>query len=429
MKKLFLLITSALLIVSCDNSDTILNENDGPKTSADSTVTVQETKRYDIPLTAQLKEVNEQTQQFSFNFLRAYNDAAKSDENFCISPFSASICLGMVLNGAKGNTYSEIQKVLGFEGFSNEAINAYAKTLQTELPKLDNYTAFANANSIWLKNDIKVLSSFVDVNKDAYAAEVKSVPFNSETLKQINDWCSEKTNKLIPTMLDNLDENMRACLINAIYFKGPWESKFDESSTKKMSFFTADGNEKLVSTMNQTSRLRSYLGDDVTVLELPYGNEAFSMIFFMPKNSSTTSLNELMAHLDATQWNSWISKLTYGETELSLPTFKLASNQMDLVGTFQKLGILDAFNIDKADFTNLCSGSLCINKLLQKTYIDVNEKGTEAAAVTLTGLCTSVGPSGETPRIIKFSHPFGFVLRETSTGTILFAGKCGNPMK
>lgn len=415
MKKMIVLLTGALILASCDNSD-------GAKRAS------EESARYEIPLTAQSVKVNEQTQQFSFNFLRAYSNAANV-ENYCISPLSASLCLGMVLNGASGNTYTEMQKVLGYEGFSNADINEYAKALQTELPKLDNFATFTNANSIWLRNDFNVLSSFVDVNKENYDAEVKSVPFNTETVNKINEWCSNKTNKKIPSIIDKMNSDLKVCLINAIYFKAPWKDKFETSATKDRPFYKADGTSENVPTMYLNKNVASYTDEEVTIAELPYGNGAFDMVFFMPTNSSKTSLEKLISGLDATKWNNWLSQLSSAETKLTVPSFEMTSSGMDLIQTFRTLGMNDAFDGASANFSKMSDESLFINMLLQKTYIKVNEEGTEAAAVTFSGMtATAYGPSEE-PRIIYFNHPFGFVLRETSTGAILFAGKCGNPKK
>jgi len=335
----------------------------------------------------------------------------------------------MVLNGASGNTYTEMQKVLGYEGFSNADINEYAKALQTELPKLDNFATFTNANSIWLRNDFNVLSSFADVNKENYDAEVKSVPFNTETVNKINEWCSNKTNKKIPSIIDKMNSDLRVCLINAIYFKAPWKDKFETSATKDRPFYKADGTSENVPTMYLNKNVASYTDEEVTIAELPYGNGAFDMVFFMPTNSSKTSLEKLISGLDATKWNNWLSQLSSAETKLTVPSFEMTSSGMDLIQTFRTLGMNDAFDGASANFSKMSDESLFINILLQKTYIKVNEEGTEAAAVTFSGMtATAYGPSEE-PRIIYFNHPFGFVLRETSTGAILFAGKCGNPKK
>ena len=180
-----------------------------------------DTERYDIPLDTKSLEVNARGQKFAFNFYKEM--AGKEESNFCISPLSASFCLGMVLNGANGNTYTELQEALGYEGLTNEEINAYAQMMQTELPKLDGRTVFMNANSMWIKDDFQMLEPFVKTNQTYYNAEVYNEPFNMETVDKINHWCANKTNDLIPKMLETISPNTLACLINAIYFKGVWK--------------------------------------------------------------------------------------------------------------------------------------------------------------------------------------------------------------
>lgn len=218
-----------------------------------------DTERYDIPLDTKSIEVNARGQKFAFNFYKEM--AGKEESNFCISPLSASFCLGMVLNGANGNTYTELQEALGYEGLTNEEINAYAQMMQTELPKLDGRTVFMNANSMWIKDDFQMLEPFVKTNQTYYNAEVYNEPFNMETVDKINHWCANKTNDLIPKMLETISPNTLACLINAIYFKGVWKMEFDKGDTKDKPFHLKDGSEIKVPTMKQQAT-NYYYGDE-----------------------------------------------------------------------------------------------------------------------------------------------------------------------
>ena len=240
----------------------------------------QDTERYDIPLTSKSAEVNAKVQKFSFDFYREMARRQKAD--FCISPLSVNLCLGMVLNGADGNTYKEIQETLGYENFTYEEINAYAQMMQTELPKLDGRTIFTNANSVWVRNDFKVLESFVKTNKMYYNAEVYNEPFNDGTKDKVNRWCADKTNNLIQKILDDSSSDAVSLLINAIYFKGVWTSEFKEKDTKDEPFYLNSGEEIKVPTMRQENTTDCYVDDKVSVVELPYGNGAFSLVVFMP---------------------------------------------------------------------------------------------------------------------------------------------------
>ena len=383
-----------------------------------------DTERYDIPLDTKSLEVNARGQKFAFNFYKEM--AGKEESNFCISPLSASFCLGMVLNGANGNTYTELQEALGYEGLTNEEINAYAQMMQTELPKLDGRTIFMNANSMWIKDDFQMLEPFVKTNQTYYNAEVYNEPFNMETVDKINHWCANKTNDLIPKMLETISPNTLACLINAIYFKGVWKMEFDKGDTRDKPFHLKDGSEIKVPTMKQQATNYYYGDEQVSVVELPYGNGAFSLVLFMPSDKKKTSLDELIADLDADRWNQWMRNLSSYSFDLYLPRFTMESS-MDLTDVMRTLGVKDAFK-SEADFTNISAEQpLFIGLIKQNTFIKVDESGTEAAAVTIVGMDTMALPLATTLKELRFDHPFGYVLKENSTGAILFAGRVDHP--
>ena len=339
----------------------------------------QDTERYDIPLTSKSAEVNAKVQKFSFDFYREMARRQKAD--FCISPLSVNLCLGMVLNGADGNTYKEIQETLGYENFTYEEINAYAQMMQTELPKLDGRTIFTNANSVWVRNDFKVLESFVKTNKMYYNAEVYNEPFNDGTKDKVNRWCADKTNNLIQKILDDSSSDAVSLLINAIYFKGVWTSEFKEKDTKDEPFYLNSGEEIKVPTMRQ----------------------------------------------DDTEWNHWIDKMKRQNLKLYLPRFKFESPSMDLKEIMRVMGISDAFDPVLADFSMMCDASVYVNEVKQKTFIEVNESGTEAAAVTMADMNLFMDSPAPTISELRFDHPFGYVLKEKSTGAILFAGRVDKP--
>lgn len=401
----------AFCLLSCTNED----DGDFGK----------DTPRYDIPLSTKSGEINTQVQKFSFDL---YREIAKTEkkENFCLSPLSASLCLGMVMNGADGNTYAEMQKVLGFEGFTNEQINEYVQMMQTELPKLDGRTIFTNANSLWIKDGYTLLPEFIQTNKTYYDAEVSNEPFDNSTLEKINGWCNKKTNGLIPDIIDRIPDNIISYLINAIYFKGLWTNEFKKSDTKDEPFYMANGQTIKVPTMKQTQSNNFFANEEVMAVELPYGNEAFSIFLFMPANPDEKNLDDIIKGLDQETWQSW-NELLYPKTmTIYLPRF-LIKTEKNLIETLNSLGIHDAFNSFSADFTKMSiTNKFYIGLLKQKTYIELNESGTEAAAVTIAGMIdNSAAP--HIPTEIRFDHPFGYVLKEKSTGAILFAGKVGKP--
>lgn len=386
----------------------------------------KDTPRYDIPLSTKSGEINTQVQKFSFDFYREIAKSEKNKENFCISPLSASLCLGMILNGADGNTYTEMQKTLGFEGFTNQQINEYVKMMQTELPKLDGRTIFTNANSLWVNNSYTLLPEFIQTNKTYYDAEVSNEPFDNSTLEKINSWCKQKTNGLIPEIIDKISDDMVSYLINTIYFKGVWTNEFKKSDTKDEPFYLANGGIVKVPTMKQTQSNNYYVDKDVQVVELPYGNESFSMVLFIPTDPEKKDIDKVIADLNRETWINWNENMYPVNMTIYLPRFVIQTEK-DLIGSMKVLGIQDVFYDYSANFTKMSTTvGLYIDLLKQKTFIELNESGTEAAAVTIGGTATtSVGPSQSAE--IRFDHPFGYVLKEKSTGAILFAGKVGKP--
>ena len=384
-----------------------------------------DTPRRDIALSTKSVAINRETQRFSVDFLRLV--AAEGETNCCISPLSASLCLGMILNGADGETYDEILRTLGYEGYTPTEINEYVRTMQTELPRLDGKTEFTNANSLWLRENYPVLPEFVDVNRTYYQADVYNEPFDATTLKRINQWCSDHTRGLIPQMIDEIPSDGIAYLVNALYFKGKWSHEFKKENTREADFHRADGSAIRVPMMQQTVRARYYSDAEVRIVELPYGNEAFSMILFLPADPEQTSVSDLLATLTPEKWDQWTAGFYLASIQLSLPRFQLEYKK-ELNETLEAAGIRQAFDPVLADFTKLSERRPYLSLVRQKTYIEVDESGTKAAAVTIGGMFESAALPDREPLELRFDHPFGFVIREKSTNAFLFAGKIGKPI-
>lgn len=405
---LYLLAAFTLLCSSCEDSDS------GPAN----------TPRRDIALSTKSADINRTTQRFS---LRLLQEIAKEKEtNFCISPLSASLCMGMVLNGADGETYTELQKTLGYEAYSPQEINEYVKSMQTELPSLDKKTLYTSANSLWLRDGFPVQPDFVRVNKEYYEAEVRTEPFTPAIVEQINLWCSEHTAGRIPKILDELPDNAVCFLLNALYFKGVWKSEFKKEDTQNENFYTADGQTLSVPTMQQTATLQFRADQEVRIVELPYGNEAFSMLLFLPTDPENTSITDIFNNLTDEKWAQWMEQMYPQTLHLYLPRFKM-EYEKELTNVFQEMGSRKVFDPSEANLSKLSSKQTFIGLLKQKTFIEVDEKGTEAAAVTIAGDFTTQA-GGHIPYEVRFDHPFGFVIKEKSTNTLLFAGKVGKPI-
>lgn len=377
--------------------------------------------RKDIVLTPAELDMTDVGTDFAFRFFNQICNAETEKPNLFVSPLSASLCLSMVANGANANTLEEMKSALGFSDYSVEAINNYNRKLVNALLDLDNTTRLGIANSIWIKQGFNVLPAFTAVNREMYDAEVREVDFaSSATVDAINRWCAEKTNNCIKEVLDEIPEDARMYLLNALYFKGTWKEPFKKADTKSEYFTDASGNKSMVPMMNIRKEYFMYTQNDYfSIAELPYGNEAFSMVVLLPVEGKT--LEDCLPQLTKKQWEEWSDALYSQTLNLKLPKFELGYKK-SLEKDMQALGMKDAFDRLKADFSKTSETPLFVSLLEQTAYVNVNEEGTEAAAVTIAGDgMAAVGP--ETPVDFYVNRPFVFFIREKSTGTILFAGR------
>jgi serpin B len=361
---------------------------------------------------------------FGFNLFTKVNNS-EQNKNVFISPFSVSMAFGMALNGANGPTLDSLKKALGDAGVSLDDINNSYKSISALLTNLDTKVVFQNANSIWYRNGFPVLQKFLDDNRNYLDAEVSGLDFDQPSAVQtINGWVDTKTHGKIPTIIDVIPDNMMMYLINAIYYKGTWTYQFDPQSTRDTIFTCADGNTVSCKLMNQEATFAYYSDANMQVIDLPYSDRSFSMTIILP--AAGTSIDQFTATLTQNQWNTIINQLDSSEVVLSLPKFKLEYKKK-LNDELIAIGMGIAFS-DHADFTRISQvGGLTISEVLHKTFVEVNEEGTEAAAVTAIGVgVTSIG--GPTKHFMSIDHPFIFAIREHQSGTILFIGKIVNPV-
>jgi serpin B len=357
--------------------------------------------------------------QFGFDLLQQSRRGAP-DANLFISPVSISMALGMTINGASGTTFDSMRTAMRLAGTSIDEINAGYRSLIDLLIKLDPTSQFQIANSIWARAGVPFLPGFLTANRTNFDAEVQSLDFSAPaTLGTINDWVSAKTHGKIPTILDGIDSDEVMFLINAIYFKGSWRLAFDPKQTQSAPFNSADGSIQSVRMMTQLAELQRYSSTrDFEMVELLYGNGAFAMDIVLPRPDRT--LADVTEGLDAARWAEWMTDLHDREIGLALPKFTLEYKQL-LNADLAALGMGIAFDPERADFTgmaNLAPDRLYLTKVMHKTFVDVNEEGTEAAAVTSVGVgATSAPPT------MQIDRPFLFAIRERLTGTILFLGQ------
>lgn len=408
MKKPLFLIVVLLMAISCTN------QND-PTTAIP-------TDAKPIALKAGMEKRISQDNEFAFDLLKK-TIAGFDQSNVFVSPLSVSIALGMAWNGANGQTRTEMETALKMSGMSVSDINEYYKLMQTTLPTIDPTTKLSIANSLWYRTGFPVKSDFLQINSDYFNAYVRELDFSQAWAKDtINNWCSEKTNKLIPSIIDNISPDMRMYLINAVYFKGIWRQKFETKNTVEANFTNELGTVVKVNMMSQTDTFAYAQDNYAKYLDMPYGNKAFSMTIILPNEEKTTA--DVLNYLTPANWNNALSTMTKGEVMVKIPRFKV-ENKFKLNNVLKSMGINLAF-LDLADFSKMSVKPLMISEVLHKTYVVVNEEGTEAAAVTSVGMMTN-----SIPVVKEFivNKPFLYLIREKSTGVILFIGKMGNVEK
>jgi len=364
--------------------------------------------------------------RFAIKLLKqASADTRDTLPNLFVSPLSVAMALAMAYNGAAGTTEDAMRSTLDLDSMSVAQVNESYRSLISLLRELDPHVKLEIANSIWYKQGYTVLQPFLDANHDYYDARVSARDFSSPAaVDTINRWVTEQTHGVIDRILDAIPDGMRLYLINAIYFKGDWTEQFDPSLTQPRPFRLPDGSMVNVPTMTsgQEAHVRLTYRPYATILDLPYGGAAFSMTIVLPHD--TSSVDHLVDALASDQWDGWTASLQPGEATVYLPKFKVSSD-LGLIPSLATLGMGIAFGCEHltADFTRIhVPSELCITEVKHKTYVDVDEEGTEAAAVTSVGIgYTSVPPT------IFVNRPFLFALRENLSGTILFMGVIRHP--
>ena len=346
----------------------------------------------------------------------------QANNNIFISPMSISYALGMTFNGADGKTKEEMAKTLEFGDLTNAEINESFKELMKKLMELDQKVMMEIANSIWYRENVDVLKKFKKVNQDYFQAEIRNMDFSKpETVGIINNWVSENTKGKITKVIDEIDALSMMYLINAIYFKGSWTEEFDKKRTKEDKFFYAEGKSVLCEMMKTSEKNLYFENDDFQAVDLPYGKENFSMIVILPKKEK--DINEFISKLNVEDWNSWLTGFSKQKGSLVMPKFKIEYD-IEMNDVLKSLGMANAFT-SAADFSKMTKKQrLYISNVKHKTFVDVNEEGTEAAAVTVVEMkLTSVGPGF----FMKVNRPFVFAIKEKETNSIIFIGKIVNP--
>jgi len=367
-------------------------------------------------------EVAASTNKFAFSLFQALQETVDSDNNIFVSPLSLHIALGMLVNGAVGTTADEIKKVLEVEGIPADQLNKAYTAYLKGLPEVDSKVHLDLANSLWYRKGVKVRRTYSDLLGSNFNAQISGEDFsNPATVKKINQWASDNTKGKIPKVIDQIDEEMVLFLMNALYFKGDWYSQFDKTNTKEADFKLENGTTKKVQMMFGVLPAYSVQTQGVSAVQLAYGGGEYVMTLLMPEDS--TSLTDYLKAMDSNQWKEIKNNMRQSQVAVGLPRFGL-EYEISLNGTLQKMGMPLAFT-NNADFSGIFEDITAkVSYVKQNTFLQMDEKGTEAAAVTTIGMVVTSLPY--VPRIV-FDRPFALVISDKTTDSILFMGKIINP--
>ena len=358
--------------------------------------------------------------RFGFKLLQDLRER-DPDGNIFISPLSISIALTMTYNGAVGETERAMAEALEIDGLDLSTINQSNKALRNSLENPDPKVQILIANSIWSRQGVEFNSEFLERNRVFFGAEIASLDFNSpQAAEIINEWVDTNTNGKIEKIVERINPEVVLSLINAIYFKGSWQEEFDKSRTWAGTFHLSDGSEKQVQMMYREGAYPYFRGENFEAASLPYSDGRVSMYIFLPDHDST--LNEFLDGLNADNWKNWLLQFREedDDSKMILPRFKL-EYEVSLNDTLKALGMEIAFG-SSANFSGI-GRNLFISEVKHKTFMEVNEEGTEAAAVTGGGIV----PDFE-PLVFRVDRPFFFAIYDAETQTILFMGTVTEPM-
>jgi len=363
--------------------------------------------------------------KFGFNLFSKIA-TQQGEKNIFLSPSSISMALSMAYNGANGDTQEAMAKTMELNDITLDDLNKANSDFKVYLENmLDSKINLKIANSVWAEKSLTFNQSFMDLNKKFYYADIKNLDFSSpDAASAINNWVSENTGKKIDKLIDKIDAGTIMFLLNAIYFKGEWSDKFDTSLTYDSDFNLLNGTKKTISMMSRTGKYNYYENEKFQAIRLPYGISGdVSMYIFLPASNST--LKEFNGNLNNENWTGWMESFSEKEVNIGMPRFK-SEYEIVLNDTLKALGMDIAFDPDKADFTNLISGGgVFISEVKQKTFIEVNEEGSEAAAATYVGIAKTAAVK---PVIMTVDRPFFCAIADNKSGTILFMGNIVEPM-
>lgn len=377
-----------------------------------------------IELNATEKEMAAQQGDFASTLsLVLYRQLGERTDNWLVSPFSLQCALGMLSNGASGETHNEILHTLSLSQYSQEEVNAYFKKLIEGLHTVNSAITVKTANSVWGNAGVPLKDDFQKMNIENYSAMVSQLDFSDPSaVDQINAWCNQTTEGLIPSILDEVNPTATVYLLNSLYFKARWESEFAPEKTQEGDFNTSSGKVVKADFM-QTQRMAAYVENEwFTSTSLSYQNDSYVMRLILPQPE--ISIDQVLQALSESDGNLW-KNVILADINLKMPRFTL-ENKMDLIPALQALGMKTAFT-NEADFSSMSDIATYISLVQQATRLKVDEEGSEGAAVTVIE-GDLMSPLPEEKVDFFLDRPFLFQIIESSTGTVLFMGQVGSPV-
>jgi len=370
-------------------------------------------------------EVETMSGDFDTDLFKA-SFGASENKNVVVSPFSVKMALSMAAQGANGKTLEEMNKVIGLDETSNE----YFRRLIEDAAK-DGDITLNIANSVWLRQGLQFNPAYMDILDSYYMAQAFTLDFGNPSSKDtINKWVSEKTNGKIEEIVDEIKPLDIAFLINAIYFNANWSTPFEQGLTSKKDFTLLDGSKVKADLMSKTAYLLYQENNEFQAVELPYGeDERYVMRVYLPKED--VKFEKFVNSIDKEILQQWGENFSSMKGVLELPKFKTeySSSMKDILIS---MGIKEAFNPNSADFSKMVTvegQNVYISEVMHKTYIDVNEKGTEAAAATSIEMSATSGPQPEEMFEMIVDRPFVFTIDDKESGETLFIGAIINPLQ
>jgi len=416
MKKLSLIVTVMICLTVFTGVFSVmyLKESNSPN---ETYVRLADETNYTVE---RLSSLVDSLNDFSFNFYQKISN--DSNENIFFSPYSIFVALSMAYEGASGNTATEMQSILNILQNDSATRGSFGRIYNLLNQKQDGYT-ISTANAFWAQQNYQFLPEYISILKSYYVAEANELDFskNVEAAETINAWIEQQTNYKIKDMIDSgaLSDLTRLVLTNAIYFKGLWENQFDPEDTFETDFKTTSDETVKANMMSLSDIEFNYAEtNDLQILKLPYKGKDLSMIIILPKENNVSIAESALSSVNLANWNSSLREI---EIEVNIPKFKFET-EYNLNDILTDMGMTDAFT-GAADFSGMDgTKSLFISDVLHKAFVEVDEKGTEAAAATAVIVAMSA-----VTNMFNADHPFVFLIQHEETGAILFMGKVMNP--